>query len=200
MGRSNIVDKKAIFLDRDGVINKNVYYEDTKEWESPRILDDFHLIDNVISSLKILQENDYHFFIVTNQPSYAKGKTTLENLEEIISHTVRLLEKDNIKIQKVYCSFKHEKSIYKDYLTPCNFRKPNIGALMDAKDKFQINLNQSWMIGDRDTDIECGLNAGTKTIKISPYEDSKNIKADYNVSSLKEASVKILSDDTFLDR
>ena len=78
MGGSNI--NKAVFLDRDGVINKNIFYKDSNEWESPRNISDFYLLDNVIESLNLLQNHNFLLFIVTNQPSYAKGKTSLEEL------------------------------------------------------------------------------------------------------------------------
>ena len=192
MGRNNIKPNKAIFLDRDGVINKNIYYKDSNEWESPREISDFKLQDNVIESLNILQKYHFLLFIVTNQPSYAKGKTSLENLNEILDYTKNILKKNSINIQKIYCSYKHKDSIYDAFKTPCEFRKPSIGALLDAEKNFDINLSQSWTIGDRDTDIECGIKAGTKTIKINLINGSSNKDANYNVSNLQEASKKIL--------
>ena len=192
MGRNNIKLKKAIFLDRDGVINKNIYYKDTKEWESPRDISDFYLLDGVITSLRKLQKNNFNLFIVTNQPSYAKGKTSLENLMKLLEFTNNTLKENGVNIIEIYCSFKHERSIHKEYLTPCEFRKPGIAALINAEKKYNINLSKSWMIGDRNTDIECGNRAGTKTIKINLSNNIKNSIADYNVVNLIEASDKIL--------
>ena len=191
MGGSNI--NKAVFLDRDGVINKNVFYADSNEWESPRNISDFYLLDNVIDSLSLLQNHNFLLFIVTNQPSYAKGKTSLEELKEILEYTKSLLSNNNINIIEMYCSFKHKDSIYKDFLTPCNYRKPEIQSLIDSKKKYNVNLKDSWFIGDRDTDIECGKNGGTRTIKINQMGEKNNSQADYNVKDLKEASQIILS-------
>ncbi len=192
MGRSNI-DNKAVFLDRDGVINKNIYYKDSNEWESPRKTSDFYLLDGVIDSLKKLQDYNYLLFIVTNQPSYAKGKTSLENLQAIIELTHKTLTSNGINILKTYCSFKHKDSIYKDFLTPCEYRKPGIASLINAKEVFKINFKKSWMIGDRDTDIECGKRAGIRTIKINNLNEDDNTMAFYNTTSLKEATDKILT-------
>jgi len=192
MGRSNI-NNKAVFLDRDGVINKNIYYKDSNEWESPRKTSDFYLLDGVVESLQELQENNYLLFIVTNQPSYAKGKTSLKSLQEIIELTDKTMKNNNINIIKTYCSFKHKDSIYKEFLTPCEYRKPKIGSLVDAKENYKIILENSWMIGDRDTDIECGLKAKTKTIKINNKQEKNNKYAFYNVKNLQEAKNKILA-------
>ncbi len=193
MGRNKIKNNKAVFLDRDGVINKNIFYDDTNEWESPRDILDFNIYKDAINSLKILQENNYQLFIVTNQPSYAKGKTSLEKLNKIIDHANNIFKDNSVKIQKTYCSFKHKDSIYKDYKTPCNYRKPNIGALLDAEMNFNIDLKKSWMVGDRETDIQCGKKAGTKTIKINLNNDSYSNEADFNVNDIEEACEIIIS-------
>ena len=108
----------------------------------------------MIDSLSLLQNHNFLLFIVTNQPSYAKGKTSLEELKEILEYTKSLLSNNNINIIEMYCSFKHKDSIYKDFLTPCRYRKPKIQSLIDARKKYNINLQESWFIGDRNTDIE----------------------------------------------
>lgn len=190
MGRDYI--NKAVFLDRDGVINKNIFYDDSKEWESPRNVSDFFLLDDVIESLDLLQKNNYLLFIVTNQPSYAKGKTSLNELKKIMKYTEEILLNNNIKIKDIYCSFKHKDSIYKEFLTPCDYRKPGIASLLEAKKKYNVNLESSWFIGDRDTDVECGINGGTKTIKIKLPHEEDNMMADFNVKNIKEASLKII--------
>jgi len=162
---------KAVFLDRDGVLNKNVWYDDSKEWESPRVLADFTFRENVPEALKRLQSEGYLLFIVTNQPSYAKGKTTLAHLHEILQHCIASLHKEGIAIKKTYCSFHHPKSIVPELAAPCPYRKPSPQALLDAIRDYRLDAAQCWMIGDRDTDIECGMAAGVKTIRIAPdYE------------------------------
>lgn len=186
--------KKAVFLDRDGVLNKNVFYSSSGEWESPRTISDFVFIDGVFSALKKLQDNGYLLFIVTNQPSYAKGKTAMRDLQEILDFCKSELLKNEIVISKIYCSFSHPKSVIPE-LKDCRYRKPSPEAILEAAREFSIDLESSWMIGDRVTDVECGKSAGVRTIFVSPdYENYQTtcIGADFNVSSLTEAVVKIL--------
>ena len=195
MGRSNKLNK-AVFFDRDGVLNKNIYYKDTNEWESPRLLKDLKIFKNIYKSLYILQKNNYKIFIVTNQPSYAKGKTTLKNLKLIQKKINNYFKKNSVKISKVYCSYKHKDSIYKKYKTPCCYRKPNTGSLVEAKNKYNLDLSRCWIIGDRETDIEFGCKKNLKTIRIiNKKESSKIIKTNANFKAKNtEEAVKIIVD------
>ena len=195
MGRSNKLNK-AVFFDRDGVLNKNIYYKDTNEWESPRLLKDLKIFKNIYKSLYILQKNNYKIFIVTNQPSYAKGKTTLKNLKLIQKKINNYFKENSVNISKVYCSYKHKDSIYKKYKTPCCYRKPNTGSLVEAKNKYNLDLSRCWIIGDRETDIEFGCKKNLKTIRIiNKKESSKIIKTNANFKAKNtEEAVKIIVD------
>ena len=155
-------------MDRDGVLNQNIFYQDTNEWESPRRLSEFKFVDGAILAIKKLQDAGFLLFIVTNQPSYAKGKATLRDLKKILRFCENELQKNDIKITKIYCSFNHPKSIILELAKECKYRKPSAGALLEAEQEFNLDMKNSWMIGDRDTDIECGKTAGVKTIKIAP--------------------------------
>tara|TARA_A100001015_G_C15034210_1_gene735049 strand:- start:1855 stop:2454 length:600 start_codon:yes stop_codon:yes gene_type:complete len=195
MGRSNKLNK-AVFFDRDGVLNKNIYYRDTNEWESPRLLKDLKIYKNIYKSLYILQKNNYKIFIVTNQPSYAKGKTTLKNLKLIQKKINNYFKENSIKISKVYCSYKHNDSIFEKYKTPCRYRKPNTGSLVEAKNKYNLDLSKSWIIGDRETDIEFGSKKNLKTIRIINKKENKKIirtNANFKAKNVEEA-VKIIVD------
>ena len=189
---TNDIRNKAVFLDRDGVINKNIFYPSSNEWESPRVLEDFKFIDGVFSSLEKLQEKRFLLFIVTNQPSYAKGKTTLRDLKKILDFCEKEFAKNNIIITKTYCSFNHPSSIIPKLAMACKYRKPSPGALLEAAKDFDIDLTKSWMIGDRKTDVECGKNAGTKTIRIIS-ENNSNSNADFIVANITEATKIILT-------
>lgn len=186
---------KAFFLDRDGVLNKNIYYSDTGEWESPRTPQELVLIDGVVEALHALQDAGYTLFIVTNQPSYAKGKTSLEALKDTLACCVEQLQAKGVYIRHAYVSYHHPKSVIPELAVPCPYRKPSPQALLDAARDYAIDLQHSWMIGDRDTDSACGERAGVKTIRICPdYEQEipSHPTATLNARNLSEAVATVL--------
>jgi D-glycero-D-manno-heptose 1,7-bisphosphate phosphatase len=170
---------KAIFLDRDGVINKNTGYINT--------VDDFELLPNVRNSLMLFKQAGYKIYIVTNQGGIEKGFLTEEDLQEIHTKMLEELpEIDDIRFCPTYNSFN---------------RKPNPGMIYDLAMHHEIYLGQSWMIGDRITDIEAGINAGCKTcLVVNNIQESikAHNKANYIVDSLFEAAKIILSEEGYI--
>lgn len=152
--------KPALFLDRDGVINHNVFYPDTQEWESPRSPDDLKLIEGSVEALKAFGEK-YHLFIVTNQPSFAKGKTTLENLKGVHQKLLEVFTQEGILLVKAYYCFHHPQ-----YGAPCHCRKPSPFFLEEAFRAYPIDKEGTYMIGDRDSDYQCALKGGLSFIGI----------------------------------
>lgn len=161
--------KRAIFLDRDGTLNTLVYYSDTKEYESPRSPEALTLIEGIESALSRLTANDYSLFLVSNQPSYAKGKTSLENLQAVHTRLNDQLLAWGIQLVEAYYCYHHPKGIVATYTMICNCRKPSSESLFKARDTYDINLNESWMIGDQDSDVRCGQNAGCSTILLDYF-------------------------------
>ncbi len=147
--------KPALFLDRDGVINHNVYYSDTDEWESPRKPEDLLLIEGSLEALKSLSQA-YLLFIISNQPSYAKGKTSLENLKMVHDKMMSIFELEKIPIQEAFYCFHHPKG----FGGSCDCRKPSPYFINHAFEKYRMDKKRSIMIGDRDTDYFCAKNAG----------------------------------------
>ncbi|PYQ26774.1 MAG: HAD family hydrolase [Acidobacteria bacterium] len=141
---------RAIFLDRDGVLDELVFYKSSGEWEAPRRLSDLQMID-VRASLQRLVDAGWLLFIVTNQPSHAKGKATRDDLETVHGEILRRL---NGLITRSYVCF-HQAD------DGCDCRKPSPRFLREAAQEFNIDLSQSWMVGDQDTDLACGRAAGT---------------------------------------
>lgn len=187
---------KAVFLDRDGVINRNVYNDATGEWESPLHLKDFELFPWAIECLQQLQAENFNLFLVSNQPSYAKGKTTLENLKAINEKLHTILIENQILFKEYYYCYHHPQGIVPDLSVVCNCRKPGTFFLEEAKKNYPLDMSMSWMIGDRDTDIICGQTIGIKTIMIVNQKEPqrKNNMActpDFTVANLPEA-VKII--------
>ncbi|MGA2456127.1 MAG: HAD family hydrolase [Terriglobales bacterium] len=158
--------KSAVFLDRDGVLNRNVFNPSTGEYESPGKREEFELIPNIMPALRELRRAGFLLFLVSNQPNYAKGKSTLEELRAVHSCLVEALQTAGVSFADFYYCLHHPHGKVNGYSGPCECRKPSPYFLLKARDEFDISLSDSWMVGDRPTDIECGIAAGVKTIRI----------------------------------
>ena len=142
---------KGIFLDRDGVINEEVSY-----LSNPN---DFRFIDGSIEALKILKSLGYLLIVITNQAGIARGYFTEETLQQIHQKMTKALKAKNLSLDDIYYCPHHP-----NYTGPCECRKPNPGMILDAAKKYNISLEQSYMIGDTLKDIETGLNAKCMTV------------------------------------
>lgn len=189
--------QKAVFLDRDGVLNKLVWNPLTTAYESPHCLKDLIFCSDIIKPLEKLKQSGYKLFIVSNQPSYAKGKTTLKALKQIAEKFGNELKKNGVQIEKSFYCYHHPDGIVPEYTKKCACRKPKPFFLFKAQKKYKLNLKESWMIGDRDSDIECGRRAGCKTILIknlhsADYQHAKN--SDYTANNLRDAVKRIIAE------
>ena len=173
---------KAIFLDRDGVLNPNVYNPETGEYESPHHPEEFALYTYVEKSLRMLKSAGYIIVLVSNQPSYAKGKASMENILAIANMLKEWSDDHGALIEKFCYCYHHPKGIVSEYTKECECRKPGTLFLEQAKEQFNLDPTQCWFIGDRDTDIECGKRFGCKTLKVntvfSLYDAAKLILKD----------------------
>lgn len=154
--------KKALFLDRDGVLNQLI--SNRPPWQISEIKifnESFEIIDLAKSRL-------YLPIVITNQPDAGRGTITYENLDLINSFIMKKLDIKNFYICK------------HPYDGMCDCRKPLAGSFFNASDKHDIDLQKSFMIGDREKDIIAGNKAGCKTIKISKMNSEIS---DYNVSN-----------------
>lgn len=155
--------QKAVFLDRDGTINKFVGFL--------RNINDFELLPGVPEAIKTLNELGYLCIVITNQPVIARGEVTISELNEIHNKMETLLGLEGSYIDGLYYCPHHPHSGYKGEIpelkVDCDCRKPKPGMLFKAAEDFNIDLSRSWMIGDGDNDIQAGLAAGCKTALIS---------------------------------
>jgi D-glycero-D-manno-heptose 1,7-bisphosphate phosphatase len=145
---------KALFLDRDGVINKEKDYLYKVE--------DFEFIDGVFEALQYFQARDYLLIIATNQSGIARGFYTEEDFLALNQWMLQQFTRNEIHITKVYYSPFHPEHGFGKYKKEAFCRKPNPGMILQAKEEFDIDLEKSFLIGDKESDIEAGINAGIK--------------------------------------
>ncbi len=144
--------KPAVFLDRDGVINKDTGYPYKKS--------DLIFIDGAQQAIKYLNNNNYYVFVITNQSGIARGYYTENDLHNFHNEIVTRLAKYQTVIDDfVYCPH-HPNGIITPYSIQCDCRKPNTNMLSSLCDKWPIDINNSLMIGDKQSDIECATNFG----------------------------------------
>ena len=158
----------AVFLDRDGVINANVINPVTGAWESPHHPRDFRLHVGVLDAVSRLVAAEMPVFVVSNQPSYAKGKTTLANITAVAQRCSEEFGRVGLQFTQTYYCLHHPDGVVPGYSGPCRCRKPSPFFLHRAAQSYRLDLGQSWMVGDRASDMECGRSAGTRTILVAP--------------------------------
>jgi D-glycero-D-manno-heptose 1,7-bisphosphate phosphatase len=189
------IKQKAIFLDRDGVLNPLVYNPLTQAYESPNFPHEFSVYTYAVGALRTLQLHGYTLIVVSNQPSYAKGKTSFENLQSIAVDFETYFSNHGITFTQVNYCYHHPDAILPELRVQCECRKPNTLHVERARQKFNLDLSQSYFIGDQDSDIDCGKRMGLKTISIlNPHSVSKRgqIKADYEAENLEQALSHIM--------
>lgn len=177
--------QKAIFLDRDGTINKYV--------EFLRDIDEFELLDGVADAIQEINASGYLAIVSTNQPVIARGEVSFDELEMIHNKMETLLGQKGAYLDAIYFCPHHPHKGYEgerpELKFDCECRKPKPGMLLKAAQEFNIDLAQSWMIGDGENDIKAGMNAGCKTALIGESAFGQTL----NVQSLKEFVDKYIS-------
>ena len=155
--------QKAIFLDRDGTINRYVGFLTD--------IEQFELLDGVAEAIKIINRSGYLAIVITNQPVIARGELCWEELSQIHRKMETLLGEKGCYIDDIFVCPHHPDKGFdgerEEYKIPCNCRKPAPGLLLQAAQKYHIDLSRSWMIGDSNRDIEAGKAAGCHTVRVS---------------------------------
>lgn len=163
---------KAVFFDRDGVINRAIVRAGRPY--PPQTLAEFAWMDGVHATLEALHERGYVLLVFTNQPDLARGKQTAEQLAEFHE---RLL--NELPIARIYtCT--HDDS------DDCDCRKPKPGMLLSARSDFDLDLAQSWVVGDRWRDIDAGRAVGCRTILVQHHYQERAAEADFEVTRIPE--------------
>jgi len=167
---------KTIFLDRDGVINKEVNYLSK--------IDDFKFIDGVFETCYFLKNLGFEIIVVTNQSGIARGYFSENDFKLINNWMINQFKLNKVEILDVfYCPHSNESN--------CECRKPKPGMFLAAKNKHNINMKESWMIGDSERDITAAYLAGitnTVIVRSGHKIDEENSKAKFYIDSIKDIS------------
>ena len=167
---------KVVFFDRDGVINveKNYLHK----------IEDFEFIDKYFTSFIYLKKLGYKFVIITNQSGIDRGKYTVEDFNLLTDWMLKQFQQHGIKIESVnYCP--HHPAFSGD----CECRKPKIGMIKQVEAILNIDYQNSWLVGDKDSDIEAAYNANiTNTIQVKSGHsfNEKTSKAKFIIDSIKD--------------
>lgn len=176
------MNRKAIFLDRDGVINRATV-RDGKPYP-PDSVAEFEFLPGVVEAINSLSRAGWLIVVVTNQPDVRTGKQK-KNVVEAMHAEIR----KEVEVDDIFSCFHVDED-------ECSCRKPKPGMILAAAQKWSVNMEQSYMIGDRWRDIEAGKRAGCKAILVrSDYREKKAEAPDAIVESLLEASEFILSEE-----
>jgi D-glycero-D-manno-heptose 1,7-bisphosphate phosphatase len=183
MGIGSSVSARALFLDRDGVVNRAIVRN--RRPYPPSSVRELAILPNVPEALARLRSAGIRAIVVTNQPDVARGTIPRAVVEEIHGTLMAQLPLDAIR------------SCFHDSGDGCACRKPSPGLLLDAAREFDIDLKRSWMVGDRWRDIEAGRAAGCRTMFIDyGYDEKQPTEVDHRVGSLLEAVDFILREPT----
>ncbi len=170
---------KALFLDRDGVINKDINYL--------YLPDDFEFIDGVFDLCHAFLAAGYQIFVITNQAGIARGLYTEKDFAELTEWMLDQFLQRGISITKVYFCPYHATAGIGKYKQDSQDRKPNPGMLLQARDQFGVALASSVLVGDKESDIEAGINAGVgTTIIFAPEKKPCDTRADFTTSELSQ--------------
>ncbi len=186
---------RAVFLDRDGVINEIVCFPELGIMDSPLNPRQFKLMPDAARAVRVLNKLGLKVIIVSNQPAIAKGKTTMELFEKMRQKMKRELVKGGAHVDAEYYCFHHPAAKYAKYRVRCSCRKPKPGLITNAARDLNIDLSRSYLVGDSLTDIKAGRAAGCKTILVgylksylSKVIDETGVRPDFVVHSLLDAA------------
>ena len=172
---------KGFFLDRDGIINEVKVVDGITR--GPDTLSEFRFKEGVLAFCEFLRNLDFKLIIVTNQPDVARGLQTRERVEEINRYIL-----DTIQVEDLYVC-------YHDNADLCDCRKPKPGMLIRGAQAHHLSLTDSYMLGDRWSDVEAGKKAGCRTILYdNPYSSRNKCSPDYVVDSFEEIKLIIGTD------
>jgi len=157
---------RAVFLDRDGVINEIVYFPELGVLDSPLNPKQFRLLPRVAEAIRVFNSLSLKVVIVSNQPSIAKGKMTEEAFRKVRLKMKRELEKRGAHIDAEYYCFHHPSARDARYRVNCDCKKPKPGLLLRAAKDLELDLSRCYIIGDSLTDVKAGRAVGCRSFLV----------------------------------
>ncbi len=186
--------RRAIFLDRDGVINAMVYNKEHGFVDSPSNPEELQLLPGAGEAVKLINEMGFLALVASNQPGVAKGKLTLKLLNAITQKMKDELSTYDVHLDGIYYCLHHPDAILPEYRTNCSCRKPKPGLLLKGGKEFDIDPKNSYLIGDGLTDIQAGESIGCKTVLLGKLKcdfcrlmNEFQVKPDFIAPTLLEA-------------
>src|SRR5437016_5921417 len=186
--------RAAVFLDRDGVINPYAYNPDFGTIDSPANPDEFMLLPGVVTAISQLKSLGLKVIVVSNQPGIAKGRFTQKLLDAITEKMTKEIAFGGGNVDGVYYCLHHPNGVVPDLRLPCECRKPKPGLLLRAAQEHNLDLGQSFVVGDGVVDILAGQAAGSTTVFLSSRKcyvcdelARHNARPDFIVANLAEA-------------
>ena len=160
---------RAVFLDRDGVINAALYNSAEGKLDTPYRLEDFRLLPGVAQAIQAINEMGFLAVVVSNQPGVAKGRCDDAFLEAVDAELTARLARQGAHLDAIYYCVHHPDAVDESLRVDCDCRKPKPGLLLRAAQELDIDLAGSFMLGDSPRDIEAGLAAGCQTILVDGH-------------------------------
>ena len=187
-----MVGQKAFFFDRDGILIRDCHLPSKKE--------DIHIMPGIADFMAKLKNTGFMLFMISNQTVVSRGILKMDEMIKLNNYILEEIKKDNPDaiVDKCFFCTHHPNADMKEFRMNCKCRKPHPGMFMQAKNEFNINLDKSYMIGDRISDVIAGNLAGCKTLLLKSGKhkapmiisylevDEKNKQADFTASSFKE--------------
>lgn len=160
--------KKAVFFDRDGTLCKDAHY--------PSTFEDFQPFPDVVLALKQLQAAGFELFIVTNQSGVARGYFSFDTAQVLNQKIIEWFSSQGVHFLDSALCPHHPQGTVAQYQVDCNCRKPQPGMILELAQKYQIDLAHSYMLGDKDSDVEAGKRAGCQSVLIgNPHKEATDI-------------------------
>ena len=158
--------KRAVFLDRDGVINAAPYNAEEGKYDSPYTLADFRFLPGAKQAIRLLNQKGWLTIVVSNQPGIAKRKCSAPFLDALNERMRAGLAASGAHLDAIYYCLHHPQALVSELRETCRCRKPQPGLLLTAASDLQVDLTTSYMVGDGIQDVEAGLAAGCKPILV----------------------------------
>lgn len=192
---------KAVFLDRDGVINELIYHHEQEVIDSPFTPGQVKLLPGVPEAIQTLRNAGYLTVLVSNQPGIAKGHMSPSVFEKIKQKVKTELGKAGTGLDGEYYCLHHPDAVSEEYRANCECRKPKPGLLLQAAQELHIDLRHSWFIGDNLSDVQAGNSAGCWTMLLAKPKcelchkmDEKKARPHAIAPNLPEAARHILGE------